>query len=160
MSINQGKAFEDKFKACWKESFPNTLVFRLKDQMNGFKDTSGNPCDFLCFPGHDKFFMVECKEHKGASIPFIDIPQYPRLLEYKNFYHVYPGVVLWLSEKDTVTWMPIKEMEKAYNAGLKSLNPEKLIKDGYKFVTIPSEKQRVFMKSDYTILIDWAEEQQ
>ena len=69
------------------------------------------------------------------------------------------GVILWLSEKDTVTWMPIKEMEKAYEAGLKSLNPAVLMKNGYKFVNIPSEKQRVFMKSNYSILIQWAEEQ-
>jgi hypothetical protein len=70
--------------------------------MNGYKETSGNPCDFLCFPGNNKLFMVECKEHKGASIPFVDIPQYERLLEYKDFPGVYPGVMLWLSEKDCV----------------------------------------------------------
>lgn len=159
MSVNQGKPFEDKFKACWKETFPNTFIFRLKDQMTGYKETSGNPCDFICFPGHNKLFMIECKEHKGASIPFTAIPQYERLLDYKNIDNVYAGVILWLSEKDTVTWMPIKEMEKAYEAGLKSLNPAVLMKNGYKFVNIPSEKLRVFMKSNYSILIRWAEEQ-
>lgn len=156
--VDKGKPFEDKFKVCWKETFPGTFVYRLKDQMTGYKETSGNPCDFLCFPGYNKLFMVECKEHKGASIPFAAIPQYERLLAYKNTLNTYPGVILWLSEKDMVVWMPIKEMEKAYNNGLKSLNPEKLMKEGYKFVIIPSEKQRVFMKSNYSILIDWANE--
>jgi hypothetical protein len=69
-------------------------VFRLKDNMNGYKETSGNPCDFLCFPGENKLFMIECKEHKGASIPFTAIPQYDRLLEYKDCPGVYPGVML------------------------------------------------------------------
>jgi hypothetical protein len=70
--------------------------------MNGYKETSGNPCDFLCFPGTNQLFMVECKEHKGSSIPFTAIPQYDRLLEYKDLPGVYPGVMLWLSEKDLV----------------------------------------------------------
>ena len=159
MAENLGKAFESRFKSDWKKTFPGTFVFRLKDQMTGYKETSGNPCDFLCFPNNSKLYMVECKEHKGASIPFSAIPQYERLLDYKNINNVYAGVILWLSEKDTVTWMPIKEMEKAYEAGLKSLNPAALMKNGYKFVNIPSEKLRVFMKSNYSILIRWAEEQ-
>lgn len=70
--------------------------------MNGYRDTSQNPCDFLCFPCDTKLFMVECKEHKGASIPFSAIPQYERLLQYKNLKNIYAGIVIWLSEKDVV----------------------------------------------------------
>lgn len=46
--------------------------------------------------------MVECKAHAGASIPFSVIPQYSRLLEYKDFINVFPGIVVWLYEKDIV----------------------------------------------------------
>ena len=74
-----GKAWEDVFKTTWKKCFPNTFVFRLKDLLNGYKDTSQNPCDFLCFSGHNKLFMVECKEHKKASIPF---HQYHNMKDY------------------------------------------------------------------------------
>lgn len=61
--------------------------------MNGFKETSGNPCDFFAF-AKGKFFLVECKEHKGASIPFNAIPQYDRLLKYIDLDGVFPGVLL------------------------------------------------------------------
>ena len=148
-----GKAFESVFRLQWKKCFPNTLVFRLKDLMNGYKDTSQNPCDFLCFPGHNRLFMVECKEHKGASIPFSAIPQYERLLEYKDYYDVYPGVLVWLSEKDVVFWVPISEMEKMVNAGMKSVGISAIEKKEYNIVVIPSEKKRVYMDTDYTYLL-------
>lgn len=120
--------------------------------MNGYKETSGNPCDFLCFPG-EKLFMVECKEHKGASIPFTAIPQYERLLEFKGLPKVFPGVMLWLSEKDLVMWISIVEMEKMVKDGKKSIGIKMLDEKSYNIVVIPSEKKRVYMDSDYSILI-------
>ena len=42
-----GKKFEQKFKSDWKKCFPETFLFRLKDQTTGYKTTSQNPCDFL-----------------------------------------------------------------------------------------------------------------
>lgn len=145
-----GKKWEEIFKAGWKQQFPGTLVFRLKDQVTGYKETSQNPCDFLCFPGH-KLFMVECKEHLGASIPFTDIPQYERLLHYKDLKNVYPGVMLWLSEKDKVFWVPIKVMEQMVNDGEKSIGLRHIGK--YDLIEIPSIKKRVFMESDYSVLL-------
>ncbi len=119
--------------------------------MTGYKETSGNPCDFLCFPG-EKLFMVECKEHKGASIPFTAIPQYERLLEFKGLPKVFPGVMLWLSEKDLVMWISIVEMEKMVKDGKKSIGTKMLDEKSYNIVVIPSEKKRVYMDSDYSIL--------
>lgn len=154
MSNNKGKAWETKFMQDWKKSFPDTFIFRLKDQMTGYKETSSNPCDFLCFPGNNKLFLVECKEHKGASIPFTAIPQYERLLSYKDLPGVYPGVMLWLSEKDVVLWVGVKEMEKMQNDGKKSIGLKMLDKMDYKIIKIPSIKKRVFLESDYSVLAD------
>lgn len=81
-------------------------MFRLKDQLTGYKETSQNPCDFLCKPT-EKLFMVECKEHLGASIPFTAIPQYDRMLEYKDQLDVFPIILIWFSEKDRVIAVPI-----------------------------------------------------
>jgi hypothetical protein len=120
--------------------------------MTGYKETSGNPCDFLCFPG-EKLFMVECKEHRGASIPFTAIPQYERLLEFKGLPKVFPGVMLWLSEKDLVMWISIVEMEKMVKDGKKSIGTKMLDEKSYNIVVIPSEKKRVYMDSDYSILM-------
>ena len=132
-------------------------MFRLKDQMTGYKETSGNPCDFLCFPGENKLFMIECKEHKGASIPFTAIPQYERLLEYKDCPGVYPGVMLWLSEKDIVMWIGIKEMEKMVNDGKKSIGIKMLEDSLYNIMIIPSEKKRIYLESDYKGLLNFVE---
>ena len=157
MALNKGKLWEEHFKNNWKKSFPKTFVFRLKDNMNGYKETSGNPCDFLCFPGENKLFMVECKEHKGASIPFTAIPQYERLLEYKDCPGVYPGVMLWLSEKDIVMWIGIKEMEKMVNDGKKSIGIKMLEDSLYNIMIIPSEKKRIYLESDYRGLLNFVE---
>jgi hypothetical protein len=151
-SANKGKSWEEHFRQDWRKCFPNTFIFRLKDQMTGYKETSGNPCDFLCFPGNNQLFMVECKEHKGASIPFTAIPQYERLLEYKNLPGVYPGVLLWLSEKDKVMWISILEMEKMVKDGKKSIGLKMLQEKSYNIIEIPSVKKRVYLDSDYTIL--------
>jgi hypothetical protein len=151
-SANKGKAWEEKFRQDWRKCFPNTFVFRLKDQMTGYKETSGNPCDFLCFPGNNQLFMVECKEHKGASIPFTAIPQYERLLEYKDCPYTFPGVMLWLSEKDKVMWISIQEMEKMVQDGKKSIGLKMLKEKSYNIIEIPSVKKRVYLDSDYTIL--------
>ena len=68
-------------------------MFRLKDQLSGYKEVSQNPCDMLCFTG-EKLFMIELKAHEGASVPWGAIPQYDRLLQYKNLKNVSPGVLV------------------------------------------------------------------
>ena len=149
-----GKKFEEKFKQDWKKCFPNTFLFRLKDQLAEFKETSKNPCDFFALPVPHKFFMIECKEHRGASVPFAAIRQYEYLLQYKDYLYVYPGVLIWFSEKDKVIWVSIEEMEKMVLDGKKSISVKMLEEKLYNIIEIPSVKKRVFMESDYSILKD------
>lgn len=158
-----GKKFEERFRLDWKRCFPNTFVFRLQDQMSGYKETSQNPCDFLCFPG-DALFMIECKAHKGLSIPFSVIPQYERLLEYKNISKVFPGVVVWFYEKDKIIWVSIEEMEKMVkdgekSIGLRMIDAKKSYKKMYNILEIPSKKLRTFMESDYNYLVNKIKEE-
>ena len=150
-----GKRFEVQFKKDWTNQFPNTWCFRLKDQMSGYKEVSGNPCDFLCYPGN-RLYMVECKEHKGNSIPFTAIPQYERLLEHKNKTNVSPGCIIWFSEKDTVVWVSIYNMERMVLDGEKSIGLRMLTQDNnkYNIVILPSVKKRVMMETDYSILLN------
>lgn len=149
---NLGKKFEEVFKENWKKCFPNTFIFRLRDQMTGYKETSQNPCDFICFPGNNILYMLECKEHRGASIPFSAIPQYERLLNYKNTPNVVAGCIIWFSEKDLVVFVPILEMEKMVLDGRKSIGIKMLKEKLYNIIEIPSEKKRVFLDSDYSVL--------
>lgn len=117
--------------------------------MSGYHETSGNPCDFVCF-ADKKLFLVECKEHKGASIPFTAIPQYERLLQHQGYDDVYPGVLIWFSEKDRVIWVGIDEMEKMVKDGEKSIGLRMLENGTYNIKEIPCEKKRTFVRIDYS----------
>ena len=110
------------------KSFPNSFIYRLPDQLSGYLTVSQNPGDFICFT-NKRLFLIECKSHDGASIPFTAIPQYERLLNYKNIPDVYPGIVI-----------------------NKSIQLKMFEKNLYNIIEIPSTKKRVFMDSDYTIL--------
>ena len=154
-----GKKFESRFEKDYQRCFPGTLCYRLPDQQAGYAGEGGsNPCDFLCYPG-DCVLMVECKAHKGASINFNKIPQYERQLKYKGNYKTFPGVVVWFYEKDTVIWVSIEEMEKMVldgekSIGLRMIDEKKPYKKMYNIITIPSQKLRTFMESDYNYLVN------
>ena len=103
--------------------------------------------------------MVECKAHKGASIPFTDIPQYERQLDYKGRYKTFPGVLIWFYEKDTIIWVSIEEMEKMVNDGEKSIglrmiDPKKPYKKSYNLINVPATKLRTFMEADLKYLVN------
>lgn len=153
-----GKKFEDRFRKDYKQCFPNTFIYRLPDQQSGYAGGgSQNPCDFICYPGSLEL-MVECKAHKGASIPFSKIPQYERMLDYKGLHKTFPGVVVWFYEKDIVIWVSIEEMEKMVldgekSIGLRMLQNKNNNEKAYNIITIPSTKLRAFMESDYTYLV-------
>lgn len=151
ISIKYGKKFEDMFERDWLKSFPDSLLLRLHDQMSGYKVVSRNPCDFICFV-EPKLFLVECKSHKGASIPFDAIPQYDDLLAYKDKPGVYPGIVIWFIDKDLVIWVPITTAEKIYtiskSIGIRHLDTYPEIK------IIPGVKLRKYISSDYSIMVE------
>lgn len=93
MSTNRGKLFETRFKSNWEECFPGGFLMRLHDQVSGFKTVSQNCCDFIAFvKGH--LFLMECKSHDGKSIDFGAMPQYGRLLAYRNMDKVHAGFVI------------------------------------------------------------------
>ena len=151
MAQNKGKNWEARFKQDWKRCFPDSFLLRIPDQMSGFLTTSQNPCDYLAMP-YSELYLIECKSHKGASIPFDVIPQYDRMLEYKNMKNIKPGVMIWFYEKDRVIWVPLSSMIKMKKDGEKSIKLSRLDDKTYDFVEIPSKKLRTFMESDYSVL--------
>ena len=151
-SSNYAKKFEQIFKQDWKKSFPDGFVYRLNDQMSGYKTTSANVCDFICY-NYPNIYLMECKTHKGASIPFSDIPQYDRMLPFSNIKGVVSGIVLWLYEKDIgPIFIPINTITLLKEQGKKSVGI-KAIEDGYDIIILPSIKKRVFYETDYSILV-------
>lgn len=154
---NLGKAFEDRVKRDWLRCFPETLCYRLPDQQSGYAGGGGsNPCDFFCFTGNE-LLMIECKAHAGMSIPFTAIRQYDKMLGYKNLKNVYPGVLVWFYEKDTIIWVSIEEMEKMVTDGEKSIGL-RMMKENYpkkyRIIEVPATKLRTFMEADLNYLVE------
>ena len=62
--VNRGKQWEKRFEQDWQNSFPQGVVIRLADQVSGYKNTSKNICDFICFDTYH-FWLAECKTITG-----------------------------------------------------------------------------------------------
>ena len=155
MANTIAKKFEEQFKKDFLNTFPDGFILRLPDQMSGYKSYSQNPCDFICFTS-GKLFLIECKSHKGASLPFDVITQFDKLVSYSNVPDVYAGVVIWLYEKDMVLYAPINLIKRLKGEGKKSIGI-KALNEYEEFIEIPSEKKRVMMSSDYSVLLNLGE---
>ena len=118
--ISRGKQFESKFKADWLKSFPDGFLYRLPDQMSGYKVTSKNLCDFIGF-NLNTLYLIELKSHAGASIPISNITQYSNLITKSGIKGVRSGVILWLTEKDKVFYIPALTIKKMMQDGEKSI---------------------------------------
>lgn len=152
MSINYGKKFEERFKKDWVESTGGIIV-RLYDNTSGYLSIS-NISDYICYK-YPNIFFIECKSHKGASIPFDKISQYPKLLKLSNILGVRSGVVLWLYDKDKVLYVPATTIETLIAKGEKSVGIRHI--ESENIIEIPSKKLRVFMESDYSVLLSLQE---
>ena len=149
MPTNYGKKFEEKFKGDFLKLDGSSLD-RLYDVMNGYKSIK-QVSDFIGYV-YPNIFYIECKSHKGASLPMSNITQYDNLKKKVGIPGVRSGVVLWLYEKDKVFYIPTKTLVKMKEEdGEKSVGLRHV--DKYRMIEIPSEKKRVFMDSDYSVLL-------
>lgn len=153
MNVNP-KAFEERVREGWMKSFPNGLIVRLYDNMSGYINIS-NVSDFIAYE-YPNIYFLECKVHKGASIPFSVIPQYDDLIKVAGLQGVRSGVIIYLYDKEKVYYVPAKTIKQMKEDGKKSVGL-KAVKEGYRIIDIPSKKLRVFMDSDYTVLKDLKE---
>ncbi len=151
MSDNYGKNFEVKFKKDFLKTVPNSTIDRIYDTVNGLYGVR-NICDFIGY-SYPNIFYLECKTHKGASIPFENITQYQKLLGKINIPGVRAGIILWLYDKDIVMYIPINTIRLMKEKGKKSVGI-KAIEEGYNIKVIPSVKKKVFMDSDYSCLLN------
>ena len=152
MSINYGKKFEERFKQDWINS-TGGIVIRLYDNTSGYLSIS-NISDYICYK-YPNIFFIECKSHRGASIPFENISQYKKLITLSNTLGVRCGVVLWLYEKDRVLYIPATTIRSLIDKGEKSVGLRHLEEE--RIIEIPSKKLRVFMESDYSVLLSLQE---
>lgn len=147
---NKGKQFEQKFKEDFLKTVPNCSLDRIYDVVAGYKAIS-NVSDYIGY-SYPNIMYLECKSHKGASLPLENITQYEKLKNKVGIPGVRAGVILWLYDKDLVCYIPISTITKLKEEGKKSVGL-KAIKDGYNIKIIPSNKKRVFMDSNYSVLL-------
>lgn len=155
MPLSKGKQFEAKIRADFIK-IPSALIYRLPDQFNGHKLTSQNPCDFFGYV-HPTLFMLEAKSINGNTFPLVNFTQYAALQQYANIYGVRRGIILWFLEHDRILYVPVKTVEQMIKDGKKSINIRTIDKDGYDYIEIPSKKKRVFLDSDYSVLLNLPE---
>lgn len=152
MADKKGKLFEKKFKLDWERSFPNTFIYRLQDSMGGYRGVS-NICDFICY-NNNRLYLIECKKHKGNTLPWSAFSQAERLIKYRNYDNVYPGVIIWFEDHDKIIWINIEDIAKMMLDGKKSVNIKMLDDRLYNITEIPTTKEKSFLTGDYSILKD------
>lgn len=153
--MNKGKQFELKFKEDFIKTVSGSVIDRLYDQVSGYKSIS-NISDFVayCFP---LIFYLECKTHAGNTFPFQNLTQYDKLLSKVGIKGVRTGVILWMYNHDKVLYIPISTIKKMKEDGCKSFNIKMLNDKLYNIIEIPSVKKRVYMDSDYSVLLELKE---
>lgn len=147
MAYNVGKKFEEKFKIDFLKVDGSTID-RLYDTMNGYKSIS-QISDFIGYI-YPNIYYLECKSHKGASIPIQNITQYEKLKGKVGIPGVRVGVILWLYEKDKVLYVPVSTITELIQDGEKSIGIRHLSE--YNIFEIPSVKKITYMDSDYSVL--------
>lgn len=144
---NRGKQFEQKFTEDFLK-LDGASIDRLYDVTIGYKEIK-QVSDFICYLFPNIFYM-ECKTHKGASLPLANVSQFDSLKKKIGIKGVRSGILLWLYEKDRVFYIPTKTLVQLKADGEKSVGLRHL--DKYRIIEIPSIKKRIFMDSDYSIL--------
>jgi methyl coenzyme M reductase beta subunit len=86
-----------------------------------------------------------------------NLTQYDKLKEKVGIKGVRVGVVLWLIDHDCVMYIPLSSIIKMKEDGKKSINIKMLDDGKYRIIKIPSEKKRVFLDSNYSVLANLAE---
>ena len=151
-----GKKFEDRFRKDWKRCFPDTFLFRLEDQITGYRDTSQNPCDFLAM-NNGYMWLLECKETQEGTLNFSKVPQLDRdegLSTYIGLKNVQPYIIIWFRKFDKVIAVPALEALRMKRDGLKSISLKMLGDKAYYMIELPSVKLRLFLETDYTYLLN------
>lgn len=164
--MNKGKGFETNFKQEFEKLGKGAKAIRIFDTENHRMGVK-NICDFICY-NYPKCFLLECKSHQGNTFPiqsknkdtgeFKPFRQYEKLLEYKDVKGMVVGVVIWFYEKDVIQFVSIKELEKMINDEKRSIHFTDIYKKVYNIIEIPSTKKRVYMESDYSVLMNLGED--
>jgi hypothetical protein len=154
MAQNRGKAFEQKLKEDFSK-ISGAYIYRVPDQLGGLKGQIGI-CDFIgfCYPS---IFFLEAKTILGNTFPITNFTQFDKLMSIPDVRGVHRGVVMRFQTHDTVVYVPLTTFVKLKQDNKKSFNIKYIDSKEYECLVIPSVKKRVFMDSDYSVLLSLPE---
>lgn len=153
---SRGKQYENCVKENWRRTFPRGFLYRIRDQVSGLKGST-NISDFIGYVS-GILFLIECKSHQGNTFPLVNLTQYNNLLAYQSIPGIRMGVFLWMIDHGVEVYIPISTITAMKKDGIKSFNIKMLQKQDYRIFVFPSKRKRVFLESDYSLLINSLQE--
>jgi hypothetical protein len=151
MAVNRGKQWEAKLKEDFSK-MSGAYIYRVPDQLGGLKGQTGI-CDFIAYK-FPKIFFIEAKTILGNTFPLTNFTQFDKLMSIPNIQGVHRGVMLWFQEHQRVLYVPLLTIAKMKQDGKKSVNIRTIDQDGYDYLNIPSVQKRVFLDSDYSVMME------
>lgn len=151
MAQNRGKQFESKLKEDFSK-LPGAFIYRVPDNMSGFRGITGI-CDFIGY-SFPRIYFLEAKTILGNTFPLTNFTQFDKLMSIPNHEGIHRGVIIWFQDHQRVIYVPVLTIAKMKQDGKKSINIRTIDTDGYDYVNIPSVQKRVFLDSDYSVLLD------
>ena len=115
-----------------------------------------NISDFIVYH-YPNIFYIEVKSHLGNTFPLSNLSQYDKLVVKVGIKGVRVGVIIWFIDHDKIVYVPVSSISQMKKDGLKSVNIKMLEEDKYRIVDVPSMKKRVFLDSDYSVLLSLQE---
>lgn len=160
MGKNRGKQFEEVIKKTFQK-VDNCYIQRLYDPGFGYSGVR-NFADFFVFSSPYLIFL-ECKSVDGGTLNFSRITenQLKGLEEVSKRNNIVAGVLIWFKERDFTCFIPVKELVKAKEKGLKSISFAMI--DNLYHIPLNGEKKRVLFEYDaesfLDVIKDYAKEQ-
>jgi hypothetical protein len=151
MAVNRGKQWEAKLKEDFSK-MSGAYIYRVPDQLGGLKGQTGI-CDFIAYK-FPKIFFIEAKTILGNTFPLTNFTQFDKLMSIPNNQGVHRGVMLWFQDHQRVLYVPLLTIAKMKQDGKKSVNIRTIDSDGYEYLNIPSVQKRVFLDSDYSVMME------
>ena len=151
MAVNRGKQWETKLKEDFSK-LSGAYIYRVPDNMSGYKGITGIS-DFIGYK-FPKIFFIEAKTVLGNTFPLTNFTQYDKLMTVPDEKGIHKGVMIWFQDHQDVVYVPVSTITKMKADGKKSVNIKKIDEEGYAYLRIPSVQKRVFLDSDYSVLLD------
>lgn len=160
MGKNRGKQFEELIKKAFQK-VDSCYIQRLYDPGFGYSGVK-NFADFFVFYSPYLIF-IECKSVDGGTLNFSRITdnQFKGLEDVSKKEKIVAGVLIWFKDKDFTCFVPIQELIKAKEKGLKSVSFAMI--DNLYHIPLNGRKKRVLFEYDaesfLDVIKDYAKEQ-